>query len=392
MKISFCKSGSGVALFLRDYLFEFMHEQGLNVHWLPGRFNLADLGDIMFSVNFLPDIARLARDIRKPYVAWLTSSWVNPRLNDPTCVSDYAIQLHFSRIELEKCRRLGYRQLFYLPRPVDHRPYLRMDPQAPQKYPIVFLGNCYVPEESSDFRPYRAAYLQAGRPAEKGLATLEAFIEAAAMDLTTPLWILFTRFIGERHPQFFQECPLPTTALGPHAGVYEAVAYITDVLLGHEIDFHLRSRLIRRLAPLDMHLWGKADGWRPFVGNGVTFHGYAEGAAAMAGIMAAARIALNLPRRYTDGVIMRTFEIPACATMQLSLYIEDYAAMFEEDREIVFFRSLDEAHDKARFYLEHDEPRIRIARAGRERLLRDHTMAQRFETLRTILHGIGLDI
>jgi len=36
---------------------------------------------------------------------------------------------------------------------------------------------------------------------------------------------------------------------------------------------------------------------------------------------------------------------------------------------------------KVRYYLDHDEEREHIARAGRERALRDHTWKQRFQAM-----------
>ena len=36
---------------------------------------------------------------------------------------------------------------------------------------------------------------------------------------------------------------------------------------------------------------------------------------------------------------------------------------------------------KVRHYLEHDQERERIAKAGRERAMRDHTWKQRFQTV-----------
>lgn len=72
-----------------------------------------------------------------------------------------------------------------------------------------------------------------------------------------------------------------------------------------------------------------------------------------------------------DTYTRRCFEIPATKTMMLSEYTDDLASLYEEDKEIVFFRSKEELVEKIRYYLSHDEEREKIAIAGYERLIRD---------------------
>lgn len=71
-----------------------------------------------------------------------------------------------------------------------------------------------------------------------------------------------------------------------------------------------------------------------------------------------------------DTYTNRCFEIPATKTMMLSEYTDDLATMYEEDKEIVFFRSKEELVEKIKYYLSHDEEREKIAVAGYERLIK----------------------
>lgn len=72
-----------------------------------------------------------------------------------------------------------------------------------------------------------------------------------------------------------------------------------------------------------------------------------------------------------DTYTRRCFEIPATKTFMLSQYTDDIATMFEEDKEIVFFRNADELVDKIKYYLQHPDERENIAEAGYARLMKD---------------------
>lgn len=72
-----------------------------------------------------------------------------------------------------------------------------------------------------------------------------------------------------------------------------------------------------------------------------------------------------------DTYTRRCFEIPATKTLMVAPYTEEIAAMYEEGREVVFYRSKQEFVEKIQYYLEHEEEREKIAIAGYERLVRE---------------------
>ena len=64
---------------------------------------------------------------------------------------------------------------------------------------------------------------------------------------------------------------------------------------------------------------------------------------------------------------MRTFEIPACGGFMLHERSGEVVGFFEERKEADYFDSAEELKDKIRFYLDKDDLRAKIARAGHER-------------------------
>ena len=77
---------------------------------------------------------------------------------------------------------------------------------------------------------------------------------------------------------------------------------------------------------------------------------------------------------------LRSFEVPMCGGIQFCQYNEELADYFEENKEILFYRSEEEMIDKARFYLrpEQSQARMAIRQAARKRAEAEHTWFCRF--------------
>ena len=74
----------------------------------------------------------------------------------------------------------------------------------------------------------------------------------------------------------------------------------------------------------------------------------------------------------------RPFEIAACGGFCISGYADDFETYYKENEEMVFYRSSEDLIEKIKYYLAHPEERARIAKAGYERTLAEHTAEKRF--------------
>jgi spore maturation protein CgeB len=86
-------------------------------------------------------------------------------------------------------------------------------------------------------------------------------------------------------------------------------------------------------------------------------------------------------------VRLRDIEALMSGAFYVTEYQEDLAEMFEEDEEIVFYRSKEELADKIQFYLRRDDLRRAIRVRARRRALADHSWQRRFEA---VFRQIGL--
>lgn len=77
----------------------------------------------------------------------------------------------------------------------------------------------------------------------------------------------------------------------------------------------------------------------------------------------------------------RSFDIAACGSFQLVGFIEDLPDHFEEQKEIVSFRTDEELLDQLHFYLSRHQERQQIADNGRKKVLDRHTFHHRLERI-----------
>lgn len=99
------------------------------------------------------------------------------------------------------------------------------------------------------------------------------------------------------------------------------------------------------------------------------------------------KVVLNIS--ITDDINMRVFETLSSGSFLLTNYIPTLSELFEDKKHIVTYKTMDEAVELAKYYIEHDDEREKIAQAGHEEFLKKHTYEHR---IRHILETVGYKI
>lgn len=86
-------------------------------------------------------------------------------------------------------------------------------------------------------------------------------------------------------------------------------------------------------------------------------------------------------KKPVDIVRLRNFEIPMCAGLQISRYYKELAGFYEEDKEILFYRTNEELVDKVKYYTnpQHQKAVDIMKTNARKRSEAEHTWYKRFE-------------
>ena len=78
----------------------------------------------------------------------------------------------------------------------------------------------------------------------------------------------------------------------------------------------------------------------------------------------------------------RTFEVPACGGFLLTgVSDDDLNEYYEIGKEVAVFKNIDDLVAKCKYYMEHEDERQQIAKAGFERTIREHTYVHRFKEI-----------
>lgn len=99
-------------------------------------------------------------------------------------------------------------------------------------------------------------------------------------------------------------------------------------------------------------------------------------------VFAGSKINLNISLKGIEGgTPQRIMDILGAGGFALTNYCQETAELFEEDKEIVMFKSPEELLEKVDYYLSHDKERQRIARAGHKKVMECYTYEKKIRQL-----------
>jgi spore maturation protein CgeB len=81
----------------------------------------------------------------------------------------------------------------------------------------------------------------------------------------------------------------------------------------------------------------------------------------------------------------RSFEVPGLKSFVLTDYSQGLEEYYEIGKEIVCWENIDDLSEKIEYYLKNEDEREKIAEAGYERTIRDHTYEKRFNDIFKII-------
>lgn len=107
-------------------------------------------------------------------------------------------------------------------------------------------------------------------------------------------------------------------------------------------------------------------------------------------VFAGSKINLNIALKGIEGgTPQRIMDVLGAGGFMLTNYCEETAELFEENKEIVMYKTPEELIEKVEYYLTHDKERERIANAGRQKVLKCYTYEKKLKKLMEWVEGEG---
>ena len=333
--------------------------------------------DFAFTINHLGVdregvLTELLEKLRLPLASWFVD---NPHLIIhlyTRLVSPFIVLFTWDADNIPSLTRLGFPHVFYLPLAVDATRFhpgahARQGParlRLPKGWngQVSFVGNSMVNKIFS-----RKQNLLLPKVLLDGYREVASAF-AASEDRS------IRSFLASTRPELlapFDALPDSETQLG-----YEA-------MLTWEATRQYRLSCIRGILPCAPLIAGD-KGWKTLFAPSDAWHYHSElnYYSDLPLFYPCAAINFNCTSKQMKGAVnQRVFDVPATGSFLLTDYREQAENLFEPGREIVCYRSPEEAGELAREYLARPANRQAVAKAARERILGGHTYEHRVRTL-----------
>ncbi len=149
----------------------------------------------------------------------------------------------------------------------------------------------------------------------------------------------------------------------------------------HTASMLKRRDLIGQLLAYGIELFGDPEGWRLLFGNGITVHPSVDYRTGLASVYRDITININSTScQMRSAVNQRVFDIPACGGFVITDNQPDVFKLFDKD-EVVVYNAIDELKDLISHYRTHESDRKNISNKARTRILDEHTVSKRLETI-----------
>ncbi|MCM1111989.1 MAG: DUF3880 domain-containing protein [Muribaculum sp.] len=341
------------------------------VHWFRGHVDGGQY-DALLSVNYWPMLSKMAQEQGLKYLAWCYDNPLNVVRPEETLDNPVNFVFFFDRIQAEQYIRAGIERVYYLPLGVNRTRLSKLCvSQRDEKLygaEISLVGSLYesrMQELRGLADEYLRGYLDAAMAAQQNLYGCYLFDELITQELVER----FNRTIQETHPDTAFRLPREALTFAMASEVTRKDRLLLLSLLGRRFDARLYSfqssevlQGVKCLPPVD----------------------YVE---EMPKVFACSKVNLNPALRcIQSGIPLRALDVMGAGGFLLSSWQPELAEQFAQE-EAVLYESLEDAVEKAEFYIKHDQIRQRIAANGRAKVLEQYSLQERLDQ---ILETAGL--
>ena len=314
--------------------------------------------DLVMTHDYSPLVSAACNEYGVPYLSWIYDS-PQKALFDPTIHNTCNYIFSFDKKQMEQIRSSGVSHVYHMPLAanVDRIGSLVISAEDEKKYcaNVSFIGQLYRNEM------YDKA-LQMGQ--EKTCKEIEM-----ALDRTVGNWDGTNHYTGILSDDTIQDLNRIFAGNEANRTYIGDRLYYETMIIAHEAAYRERTRMLQMLIPYGIRFHTK-DTENEI--SGVTKMPVVDYVKELPKLYYLSKINLNCTvPSIESGVPLRIFDIMGSGGFMLSNAQPEIPELFQVGRDLDVFHNFEEMVDKVRFYLAHEEIRLRIAMHGYE-TVRNH--------------------
>ena len=320
--------------------------------------------DFVFSVNYFPPVAKACYDNNTPYVAWSYDCPLNVTKPEDSLWYPTNYVFMFDKSQVNLFNGMGFSNVWHLPLAVDTAYFDKYVPtkQHYEKYgnQVAFVGQIYnstYPKIIPPLDEFERNYLDTVIRAQTDLYGSFLIDQYLNDDIIDRVNLCYKNKLADKTFQVSKK--QLSYSMSTYVTFKERVTILT--LLSKRFDVALYSG--------DKHeLFEK-----------IKYKGEVSYDSQMPYVFKCSDINLNITVKCLQtGIPQRALDIMGCGGFLLSNYQEELLDVLVPDRDFVYYESFTDAFEKAKFYLEHEDLRKKIARSGYEQMKENYTFEDRF--------------
>lgn len=315
----------------------------------------------VFTVNFSPDVSVMCQNLLKPYFSYITG-WPVLDVYDPAVKNPCNFIFCFDKAVYEELDRIIPGRSYHLPLGADVGKSPDLEMEEKDKMDVSFIGRLYTEKKAYDKMEGLSEYLQ---------GYLEALLK---VQVRIYGYNLLEASLTEEIIKEWKKCvpyeELPDRAIGTDKKVLVSTCFADKV---SEME---RKQLLKAVSErFKTHIYTK-DEVKDL--PDVHVHSLAESNEERQEIYRNSRINLHFTHRaITTGVPQEVYDIMAAGGFVLTNYQPELPELFVIGEHLETFVSEEELLEKIEYYLEHEEERIEIAKAGQQAVKEYHSYQAR---------------
>jgi spore maturation protein CgeB len=336
--------------------------------------------DLILSVNYRHGLPEISSTLGIPVLVWEIDPTIE-RLVPQRTSTPHTYIYTYRKSNVARFREAGFEHVEYLPLAANPRRRYPKDLNDEDfaKYgaDVSFAGSSMTEQAEVLGQLFAQMTKGKGFPANPN-SPVHDYTSLWQLALTNQLHNP-DRYVVE--DVFNQHLPLGSWVIGNGQNrLVDLVACTAETAASHR-----RAQALSTLAQLrngaTVRVWGD-DGWCRLLPETIDYSGPVGHFHELTAVYNASRVNLDINRIYQrDIATMRVFDVMACRGFLLADYSDDLGELFELESEVIAYRSLAEIPSLVKHFLNHPSEREQVAIAGYERVLKEHTIQMRVESM-----------